>query len=48
MWTGIGAAGTALVGMALLGESVSAAKPISIGLILAGVIGLNLYDVTPP
>jgi quaternary ammonium compound-resistance protein SugE len=47
VWTGIGAAGTALVGMALLGESVSAAKLISVGLILAGVIGLNLYGVTP-
>jgi quaternary ammonium compound-resistance protein SugE len=48
VWTGIGAAGTALVGMAVLGESVSAAKLISIGLILAGVIGLNLSGVTPP
>jgi quaternary ammonium compound-resistance protein SugE len=48
VWTGIGAAGTALVGMAVLGESASAAKLISIGLILAGVIGLNLSGVTPP
>src|SRR5207302_6274842 len=40
VWTGIGAAGTALVGMAVLGESVSAMKLVSIGLILAGVIGL--------
>ena len=48
VWTGIGAAGTALVGMAALGESVSVLKLVSIGLILAGVIGLNLADVTPP
>ena len=48
VWTGIGAAGTALVGMAVLGESVSAVKLISIGLILGGVIGLNLSGVTPP
>jgi quaternary ammonium compound-resistance protein SugE len=48
VWTGIGAAGTALVGMAVLGESVSVLKLISIGLILAGVIGLNLSGVTPP
>ena len=48
VWTGIGAAGTALVGMALLGESASAVKLVSIGLILAGVIGLNLSGVTPP
>jgi quaternary ammonium compound-resistance protein SugE len=47
-WTGIGAAGTALVGMAVLGESVSAVKLISLGLILAGVIGLYLSGVTPP
>ena len=48
VWTGIGAAGTALVGMAVLGESVSVVKLLSIGLILAGVIGLNLSGVTPP
>jgi quaternary ammonium compound-resistance protein SugE len=48
VWTGIGAAGTALVGMVLLGESVSVLKLVSIGLILAGVIGLNLSGVTPP
>jgi len=47
-WTGIGAAGTAVVGMALLGESVSVMKLASIALILAGVIGLNLSGVTPP
>jgi quaternary ammonium compound-resistance protein SugE len=48
VWTGLGAAGTAVVGMWALGESVSMAKLISIGLILAGVIGLNLAGVTPP
>jgi quaternary ammonium compound-resistance protein SugE len=47
VWTGIGAAGTAIVGMAALGESVSAIKIISIALILGGVIGLNLSGVTP-
>lgn len=48
VWTGIGAAGTAIVGMAVLGESVSALKLTSIALILIGVIGLNLSGVTPP
>jgi quaternary ammonium compound-resistance protein SugE len=48
VWTGIGAAGTALIGIWALGESVSAIKLISIGLIVAGVIGLNLSGVTPP
>src|SRR3974390_3343555 len=47
VWTGIGAAGTALIGMWALGESTSLVKLISIGLILAGVIGLNLSGVTP-
>jgi quaternary ammonium compound-resistance protein SugE len=47
VWTGIGAAGTAALGMLVLGESVSVVKLVSIGLILAGVVGLNLSGVTP-
>jgi quaternary ammonium compound-resistance protein SugE len=47
VWTGIGATGTAVVGMLILGESVSALKLVSIGLIVAGVVGLNLSGVTP-
>jgi quaternary ammonium compound-resistance protein SugE len=47
-WTGLGAAGTAIVGMALLGDAVSTLKLVSIALILAGVVGLNLAGVTPP
>jgi quaternary ammonium compound-resistance protein SugE len=47
VWTGIGAAGTAIVGMAFLGETVSALKLLSIGLVLGGVAGLNLSGVTP-
>lgn len=46
VWTGIGGAGTALVGILALGESVSALKLVSIGLVLAGVVGLNLSGVT--
>jgi quaternary ammonium compound-resistance protein SugE len=48
VWTGLGSAGTAIVGMWALGESVSTVKLVSIALILAGVIGLNLSGVTPP
>lgn len=48
VWTGLGAAGTAVVGMWALGESISAVKLISIALILVGVIGLNLAGVNPP
>ena len=47
VWTGIGAAGAAAVGMIVLGDPVSAMKLMAIGLILAGVICLNLSGVTP-
>jgi quaternary ammonium compound-resistance protein SugE len=47
VWTGIGATGTAIVGILALGESVSPLKLVAIGLILAGVIGLNLAGVNP-
>jgi multidrug transporter EmrE-like cation transporter len=33
--------------MAFLGETVSALKLLSIGLVLGGVVGLNLSGVTP-
>ncbi|HEY3881549.1 MAG TPA: multidrug efflux SMR transporter [Trebonia sp.] len=46
VWTGIGAAGAAGVGMIFLGDAVSTVKLVSIALILAGVIGLNLSGVT--
>jgi quaternary ammonium compound-resistance protein SugE len=48
VWTGIGAAGTAIVGMIALGESLTPIKIASIILILVGVIGLQLSGVTPP
>ena len=47
VWTGIGAAGAAAVGMIFLGDAVSTMKLVSIALILAGVTGLNLSGVTP-
>ena len=42
VWTGIGAAGTAILGIAVLGETASALRIGSIVLIVAGVIGLRL------
>jgi quaternary ammonium compound-resistance protein SugE len=42
VWTGIGAAGTAAVGMLWLKDPVSTARLLSILLIVAGVVGLNL------
>jgi quaternary ammonium compound-resistance protein SugE len=46
VWTGVGASGTAIVGMLALGEHVSALKIASLCLILLGVVGLNLAGVT--
>lgn len=42
VWTGIGAAGTATYGMVYLGEATSALKLVSIALVVAGVVGLQL------
>lgn len=42
VWTGIGAAGTAVVGIVFLGEPAHALKLVSIVLIVAGVVGLQL------
>lgn len=42
VWTGIGAVGTAVLGVLLLGENASPLKIASILLILTGVVGLNL------
>lgn len=41
VWTGVGAAGTAVLGMIALGDTVSLPRLISIALILIGVIGLR-------
>jgi quaternary ammonium compound-resistance protein SugE len=42
VWTGIGAAGTVLVGILLLGDSRDFFRLLSISLIIAGVAGLKL------
>jgi quaternary ammonium compound-resistance protein SugE len=42
VWTGIGAVGTAILGIYLFGESKEAARLVSIGLIVAGIVGLKL------
>ena len=44
VWTGIGAVGTALLGIVLFGESASPARLLCIGLILAGIAGLKLLS----
>jgi quaternary ammonium compound-resistance protein SugE len=42
IWTGIGAAGTAALGIILFGESAATARLLCIGLIVSGIIGLKL------
>ena len=42
VWTGIGAVGTAALGIYLFGEPATAARLASMGLIVAGIVGLKL------
>ncbi|MDD2536539.1 MAG: quaternary ammonium compound efflux SMR transporter SugE [Macromonas bipunctata] len=42
VWTGIGAVGTVVFGIVLLGEPVSVARLVCVGLIVAGIVGLKL------
>jgi len=42
VWTGIGAIGTALMGMLLFSEPANALRLISIAVVLAGIAGLRL------
>ena len=43
VWVGIGAAGTATVGMLALGESTGWPRIVSLLLVVAGVAGLKLF-----
>lgn len=42
VWTGIGAVGTALMGMVLFGEPYAWTRLVCIALIVIGIVGLNL------
>lgn len=42
VWTGIGAAGTAVLGMVLLGDPATLPRLLCLALIAAGIIGLKL------
>lgn len=44
VWVGIGAAGVALAGIVVLGESASFTRLACMALILAGVIGLKFVE----
>ncbi|MFS7401695.1 DMT family transporter [Carnobacterium maltaromaticum] len=43
-FTGIGTAGTAIMGMLFLGESVSLLKITALSLLLVGILGLKLSE----
>lgn len=42
VWVGIGAIGTAILGMVLFTEPATAGRLASLGLIIAGIVGLKL------
>jgi quaternary ammonium compound-resistance protein SugE len=42
VWTGIGAVGTAILGMVLFAEPRDAARLVCLGLIVVGIVGLKL------
>ena len=44
IWTGIGAVGTAIVGIVLFGESREAIRIICMLLVVAGIIGLKIFS----
>ncbi len=42
VWVGIGAAGTAILGIVLFGESINAGRLLCLGLLIVAIIGLKL------
>src|SRR6516162_4732537 len=44
VWVGVGAVGTVILGMVLLGEPVNPARLISVSLIIAGIVGLKVSN----
>ena len=42
IWVGVGAVGTAILGIVLLGEPATTARLLSLALIVAGIVGLKL------
>jgi quaternary ammonium compound-resistance protein SugE len=44
VWTGIGAVGTALIGIALFGEPATALRLMFLALIVIGIVGLKLVS----
>lgn len=46
VWVGIGAVGTAILGIVLLGEPSNPGRLISLAVIVAGIIGLKLSSAS--
>jgi len=44
VWTGVGAVGTAILGVYLLGDPATAGRLVCIGLIVAGIVGLKVVS----
>jgi len=44
IWTGIGATGTAILGIVLFAEPATAARLLCIGVIVAGIVGLKVVS----
>lgn len=44
VWVGVGAVGTAILGMVLFGEPATTGRLASLGLIAAGIVGLKLAN----
>ena len=44
IWTGVGAVGTAILGVYLLGEPAGIGRLACIGLIVAGIVGLKIVS----
>jgi quaternary ammonium compound-resistance protein SugE len=42
IWVGVGAVGTVVLGIALLGEPANSGRILSVALIIAGIVGLKL------
>jgi quaternary ammonium compound-resistance protein SugE len=47
VWVGVGSIGTVVLGILLFGEPANAARLISVGLIIAGIVGIKLSTPTP-
>ena len=48
VWVGIGAVGTALLGMVVFKEPATTARLVCVGLIVAGIVGLKLATPALP